>query len=123
MKPEIAELIERYRMSPEFMFADLKDIHQTGMTGDTLLHSAVIRAELNDVRLLLAEGARVNAIGDLGYTPLHNAASRGLTDIVSELLRAGAKLEIKNEFSQTALDLAELGNHIATKKLLKNYKR
>jgi ankyrin repeat protein len=76
MIEELATLIKRYRRTPEFMFADLTDVNSTGMTGDTLLHSAVISASTEDVDLLIRSGARVNTQGDLGNTPLHHAASR-----------------------------------------------
>jgi ankyrin repeat protein len=56
---------------------NLTDVNAKGMTGDTLLHSAVIQGAANDVALLIESGADVDALGDLGYTPLHHAASRG----------------------------------------------
>lgn len=81
------------------------------MTGDTLLHAAVVRNSIDDVELLIASGARVNAIGDLGDTPLHHAASRGLADIAKKLLQHGADVSLKNEFNQTPYDLALLMKH------------
>jgi ankyrin repeat protein len=120
---ELTELIERYRNSPEFLFVDLSDVNAKGMTGDTLLHAAVTRGELNDVRILIACGASVNAIGDLGSTPLHYAASRGLVEIARELLQCGADVNIRNEFSQTPVDLARLRHRSEVIKLFKNLKR
>ena len=108
MTEELAALIERYRLTPEFMCADLTDVNSTGMTGDTLLHSAVIRAAREDVDLLIRSGANVNAPGDLGNTALHHAASRGLLDIANKLIAAGANRHLKNEFGQTPADLATL---------------
>ena len=105
---ELAELIKRYRSSPEFIFVDLNDVNAKGVTGDTLLHAAVIRGELNHVRILIACGASVNAIGDLGETPLHYAASRGLVEIARTLLQSDADVNIRNEFGQTPMDLAKL---------------
>ena len=84
MTEELDALIECYRHTPEFMFADLTDVNSTGMTCDTLLHSAVIIASIKDVDLLIRSGANVNAQGDLGDTPLHHAASRGLLDIADK---------------------------------------
>jgi uncharacterized protein len=81
MSDQLANLIDRYRHSPEFMFSNLSNINVRGMSGDTLLHAAVVRRKREDVDLLIASGADVNAIGDLGDTLLHHAASRGLKDI------------------------------------------
>jgi len=90
------------------MFADLTDVNSTGMTGDTLLHAAVIRADIQDVSLLVKAGADVNAQGDLGNTPLHHAASRGLLEIAKTLVASGAKAGLKNEFGHAPADIANI---------------
>jgi uncharacterized protein len=122
MKYGLTELMQKYRRSPEFFFVDLTDPNQTGMTGDTLLHSAVINEDLRDVELLLTSGVSVNAVGDLGNTPLHHAASLGLVGIVTKLLQSGADASITNEFGQTALDLAAVMNRSEVIKVLTTYK-
>lgn len=108
MSDQLANLIDRYRHSLEFMFSKLSNINARGMSGDTLLHAAVVRRKREDVDLLIASGADVNAIGDLGDTPLHHAASRGLKDIAEGGVASGARIDIKNEFDQSASDLAAL---------------
>lgn len=123
MKSKLAELIKQYLNTPEFIFADLTDPNQKGLTGDTLLHSAVVSGALEDVKTLISFGASVNAVGDLGSTPLHYAASRGLADIARQLLQAGADVSIRNEFGQTALDLAELRKRHEVVKILKAHKK
>ena len=123
MKNELAELIKRYQRSPEFLFVPLNDPNQKVMTGDTLLHAAVIRGELQDIEILLSAGALVNAVGDLGETPLHHAASRGMVEIVKKLLQSGADTKIKNEFGESPLDVAELMERFEVVKLLKQGKR
>jgi ankyrin repeat protein len=122
MKYGLAELIEKYRGSPEFLFVELTDPNQKGMTGDTMLHAAVVRGALDDVEVLLGSGALVDAIGDLGNTPLHHAASRGNVDIIRKLLQCGAEVNIKNEFGQTPLDLAKLMKRTEAVKVLKSHK-
>ena len=116
--PEFRALVDKYQRSPEFFFVELTDPNQTGMTGDTLLHAAVTRGNLGDVELLLASGAKVDAVGDLGNTPLHGAASRGLVDIVKKLIECGADINIKNEFGETPVDLAEMMERPEVVKLL-----
>jgi len=119
VKYGLTELIEKYRRSPEFIFVNLTGPNQTGMTGDTLLHAAAVRGALEDIEVLVASGALVNAVGDLGNTPLHHAASRGMVDIVNKLLESGADVKIKNEFGQTALDIAILMKRSPVVKILK----
>jgi ankyrin repeat protein len=122
VKYGLTELIEKYRRSPEFIFVNLTDPNQKGMTGDTLLHAAAVRGVLEDIGLLVASGASVNAVGDLGNTALHHAASRGMVDIVNKLLESGADVKIKNEFGQTALDVAMLMKRSQVVKILKAHK-
>ena len=119
LKDEFAELVKRYCRSPEFLGVELTDPNQPGMTGDTLLHAAVTRGNLDDVKVLIASGAKVNCIGDLGSTPLHYAASRGHEEIALELLQSGADSTVKNEFGQTPLDLALLMKHRGVADILK----
>jgi ankyrin repeat protein len=108
MKYGLVELIEKYHRSPEFIFVDLTGPNQKGLTGDTLLHAAVVRGSLEDVEVLLASGALVDAVGDLGNTALHHAASRGHVDVIRKLLQCGASVNTRNEFGETPLDLAKL---------------
>jgi ankyrin repeat protein len=123
MKKDLADLIKDYRRCPEFLFVDLVDPNQPGMTGDTMLHTAVIRGASEDVDVLIASGARVNAVGDLGYTALHHAASRGLLEIAKKLLGYGADRNLKNEFGQTPLALATLQKCPEIVAVLKGWKK
>jgi ankyrin repeat protein len=69
--------------------------------------------------VLIASGAQVNAIGDLGNTPLHQAAMMGKIDSVRKLLALGADPSLRNEFDQTAMEVAELGGHHEIAEILK----
>jgi ankyrin repeat protein len=60
---------------------------------------------------LIDLGADVNMPGDLGYTPLHYSAMKGRWQIADLLMRCGARADMKNEFDETAVDIARLGGH------------
>ena len=123
MKGKLADVIEKYRRSPEFLFVQIGDVNQPGMTGDTLLHAAVVRGQMEDLIVLIDGGANVNVRGDLGSTPLHYAASRGLDEIAKALLRYGASADIKNQFGETPLDLAKLMDKPEIVRLLQDHIR
>ncbi len=106
MNEELAKIIEKYRDSPEFSSTEWNDVNARSLSGDTMLHAAVIRTDRADVAQLISLGADVNAVGDLGNTPLHEAASRGLVDIILKLVAARAKTTSRNELGQTPIDLA-----------------
>lgn len=55
---------------------------------------AVMRGDAASVRLLLKQGADVNAAQTDGMTALHWAASRGDADVASMLLAAGARVDV-----------------------------
>jgi ankyrin repeat protein len=117
MNEELAKIIKKYRDSPEFSSTVWNDVNARGLSGDTMLHAAVVRTDRADVAQLISLGADVNAIGDLGNTPLHEAASRGLVEIILKLVAAGAMTTSKNEFGQTPIDLARF---MRSDKSLKN---
>ena len=58
--------------------------------GRTPLHLAALEGHLDMVRLLLAEGAAVDALDVMRRTPLYLAAERGHVDVVLALLEEGA---------------------------------
>jgi ankyrin repeat protein len=117
MNEELLRIVEKYRDSPEFSSTVWNDVNARGLSGDTMLHAAIVRTDRADVAQLIRLGADVNAVGDLGNTPLHEAAGRGLVEIVQRLVAAGARTTSRNEFGQTPIDLARL---MQSKKILKS---
>lgn len=75
--------------------------------GDTALHLAVWQRRMDYVKVLVENGADVNAIGDLGFTPLHLAASRDDVEIATFLIESGASTETRNELGSTPLEEAK----------------
>jgi ankyrin repeat protein len=64
-----------------------------GGDGDTALHRAAARGQVEAVKLLLERGANVNAVDDEGTTPLLGATYRGHTEVAGVLLERGAAVD------------------------------
>jgi len=70
--------------------------------GDSCLHIAAGRGNLQTVRLLVEAGIDVNCLGDLGNTPLHYARKGNHQQIVEFLINQGARPELINELGERA---------------------
>jgi len=111
LKEKLNAVLDRYRTHPEFLGIEIENPNQPGAVDDTVLHIASRTGAVEDMRVLIACGANVNALGDLGNTPLHGAAMKGQVEAARVLLQSGAAVDIRNEFGQTALEVAELRGH------------
>ena len=76
--------------------------------GNTVLHTAVIKNNINLLKKLEGLNIDLNAKNKEGLTALHKAAMVAKDDaILKYLVALGAKKEIKTEFDETAYDLAK----------------
>ena len=80
-------------------------------TGNSLLHLASFKAPLELVKMLVEEGAHVNAINHKKQTPLHLAALRGDKNVVSFLIKNGVELDVQDHQGSTAIHLASQKCH------------
>jgi ankyrin repeat protein len=103
------EVLERYNKEELIEFFDIRitDVNQHGNSGDTPLHVACARKDIQEIEALLKGSADPNLRGDEGNTPLHNAILSKDECIVEILLKNGARADIENEFGVTALELAK----------------
>ena len=81
----------------------LSDINARNEYGETPLHIAASRRNVNRARTLISDGADVNAENDDGETPLHYAALEGNTSMARMLVKAGADVNAKDKRGRTAL--------------------
>jgi ankyrin repeat protein len=75
------------------------------------LHSAVAANRTALVRLLLDNGAAVNARQEGGFTALHGAAANGNEEIIALLISAGADSTIVAEDGSSAAGLGRARGH------------
>ena len=73
---------------------------------------AALNGQVEVVKILLAEGAKMNIQArDGGITALMGAAAAGRTEIVKLLIVNGADVKVKNLYRDTALTLAQKHRH------------
>lgn len=75
------------------------------------LHAAAAGRHVEVCRLLLADGADVQATQHGGYTPLHEAAGSGDVALAELFLSAGASLTALTDDGQTPADVAASAGH------------
>lgn len=82
-------------------------VNQSQNNGNTLLHIATQKNNIELLKCLSSFGIAINSKNDEGYTALHIAAMKAHNDeILKHLLSQGANKDIKTEFEETVLDLA-----------------
>lgn len=80
--------------------------NQTFESGQSALHYAASRGQTGLLRLLVAQGANVNAVDQPGNTPLHRAVENGDLEASALLLDQGADINAKDFNGNTTLHLA-----------------
>lgn len=70
------------------------------------IHSALSNGQNTIAKMLIEAGAEVNVLQSSRVSPLHLAAQQGNIDMIIVLLEHGANIAIRNDFGQTASDMA-----------------
>ncbi|XP_077392011.1 BRCA1-associated RING domain protein 1 isoform X2 [Festucalex cinctus] len=86
--------------------------------GETPLHLAAIKGDVEGVKELLDQGADPNLKDNAGWTPLHEACNLGHLVVVEALLSGGALLNTPGYENDSPLHDAVRNGHIAVVKLL-----
>lgn len=87
----------------------------------TPLHSAASSSDYLLCKLLLENGAAINAVQQGGYTALHAAAQNGHTELAKLFLEQGADKTMLTDKGQSAVMLATEKIHTATAKLIAEF--
>eukprot|EP00795_Rhopilema_esculentum_P001545 gene1545-15994_t len=97
---------------------EMHKINKRNKRGETQLHLAAIKGDVDGVRSLIKKGADVNITDHADWTPLHEACSRGHYKVVKMLLKAGANVNAKGLEGDTPLHDASSNGHLKIAKIL-----
>ena len=104
---QILELLVQAGLSAnQTRYSDLTPLHYA-CRGDKGEH-------VGKVKMLLQQGAEVNALGPKNRSALHYAAIGGYTDSIELLLASGADKKLQDANGMTPLDLALTKKHLRT---------
>jgi ankyrin repeat protein len=106
-RPEVFAALRRSSSTADNCGYIYKSVQDTNLIGDTALHVATRREEINTVKALLVAGANPNVQGEYGYTPFHEAVLKNNYDLVRLLLEHGASKNIRNEKGFSPMDMAK----------------
>jgi ankyrin repeat protein len=94
----------------------------TEMKDATPLHIAAGKGNVSVARLLIQNGAEVNAkLSDNGFTSLHLAAGNGHEKVAELLIAKGADINAKSMYGETPIDLAMSNGHKELAELLRKH--
>lgn len=117
----LLKLLKEYNQLTEYLGIELTDVNQKSNFGDYPIHIASVRGNIDEMKILLDNGADINAIGEHGYTALHNAVEQGNINTVKFLLEQNIDTTIKNINHLTAKELAQITNNQEIYKILDDF--
>jgi ankyrin repeat protein len=91
----------------------LVNVTSTNQMENMPLHAAAAGRHFEIVKLLIENGAPVNARQHGGWSPLHSAAQNGDIEMAEALVESGADVNARAENNQMPLDLALTKGHQA----------
>ncbi|XP_072447349.1 uncharacterized protein [Chiloscyllium punctatum] len=95
-----------------------KIMNKRNVYGETKLHEAALKGDVDLLRALIQAGANVNLVDYAGWTALHEASVAGFHEAVGLLLSAGAHVDCKGLNGVTPLQDAVKGGHFEVVRLL-----
>jgi hypothetical protein len=111
------KLLRRFDRTARRRYVNLKV--EGGKERDSgALHLAARRMRLDAVRILLENGADVNACDAIGETPILCAVQTGIPEMTQKMLEYGANVNVRNNWEATPLIQAVSQGHTASARVI-----
>ncbi len=99
--------------------SEMGDINAVNREGNTLLHIVSLYGHTEVVKVLINEGANINAVTvEKGFNALHIASQSGHTEVVKVLIDEGADINAVDQEGWNALHMALTQGHTEVVKVL-----
>ena len=121
MNPDLKAVLDKLRNAelPTFIDVEITGPHAKGLSfGDTPLNIMAIWGDADSAKVLIRNGAEVDARGEDGFTPLHSAVEQDKIEVTRLLLDSGANPYLTTSDGTDAFELARLLGHHEILKLL-----
>eukprot|EP00094_Tigriopus_californicus_P002077 TCALIF_02003-PA protein Name:"Similar to Bard1 BRCA1-associated RING domain protein 1 (Mus musculus)" AED:0.05 eAED:0.05 QI:0/1/0.6/1/1/1/5/0/562 len=123
-KSPSSETEENIRMAPPTKMPSSKPerlLNKKNAKGETKLHVACIKGQVDEVKRLLDLGANPNTQDHAGWTPLHEVAQNGHVEILRLLLDSGAAPNVPGTDNVTPLHDAVVSKDVQSVEILVKY--
>ena len=112
----VKECIEKKHSSNSTIILDISD--ENGNTG---LQVASANDQLEVLKFLIRNHAKINLGNDCGWTSFHHASLYGHNEIIKELMKNGASFTMRNKLGATPIHIAVASGHVSTFKYANCY--
>ena len=118
----LADVFAQIRETIEFDDIDLVDTNQRSRSDEYPINIAAHWGDIDAMRILLAHGADINALGERGMTPLINTTYKNDIDAVAFVLEQGGNINALDERGGTAEAIARTLGRTDIADLLARYR-
>lgn len=107
------DILDFYATLPEWKGDKCLTPYSRNKFGDYPLNVASTRGMVEEIDILIKNGANIHLRGEHGYSPLHNAVESGVLDAVQFLISHGANIREVNDDNISPIQLSDYLNEKA----------
>lgn len=107
----LQSVLESVNSLGDFASRPAKSASDRGAYDDYPIHKVAIWGDVEAAKVLLANGADINAAGEDSDTPLHRAVAGGSAAMIRFLVSSGANVNVPDRYGVSPLQAAEMSGN------------